>query len=168
MTTCELLKQYGTWRDVADLCRTTAGMDAGTGEPSYDWKYRMLKSEHSPIRVISFRWIWRDMPYWVSTHFVRHKIGIEHFVRSQRGDELRGSLPQDAPVDHECVANVQAIISISRKRLCLKAAPETYAAWAMLVERLPTVVYNVCLPDCQYRGGCYEIKPCSKGKDDKN
>ena len=48
--------------------------------------YKMYKSEHSPIRTQMF-WIeMEDIPTFVSVHLVRHKIGVEHFVKSNRLD----------------------------------------------------------------------------------
>ncbi len=150
----------GTWREVADAARTTIGLEKGEREPS------PLLAEHSPIRLLSVQWKWRALKYWVSVHFVRHKIGIEHFVRTQRTDRTgldRDQIAQSATVDHECLANAQAVISISRKRLCRQASPETRAAWQALLTALATVepeLTSVCVPECLYRGFCPEIKCC--------
>ena len=59
------IKTIGSWRDVADAARTTIGMEAGKGEPSSNWKYRILLAEHSPIRKLNFNWIWFDLKYWI-------------------------------------------------------------------------------------------------------
>lgn len=163
------IKYMGTrsvWRDVADAARTTIRLDEGTKEPSAAWKKRILLSEHSPIRQLVFRWKWLNLPSWVSVHLVRHKFGIDHFVSTQRSDRTgvnRNEARQDAPVNHECIANAQALISISRKRLCRQASPETRKAWQLLVdavgEEQPEVA-SVCVPECVYRGFCPEFKPC--------
>jgi len=160
------LKVKGTWRDVADCARTTIGMGEGTNEPSSKWKRQILLAEHSPIRTIVFNWKWVDLPYWVSVHLVRHKISIEHFVSTQRSDRTgvkREDLPQGALVQHRCEANAQAIISISRKRLCKQASKETTEAWKAVVEEIRMVqpeVASCCVPECIYRGFCPELKPC--------
>ena len=126
----------------------------------------MLLAEHSPIRQLSIKWTWVGLKYWVSVHFVRHKIGIEHFVRTQRTDRTgrnRDEIPQSAAVDHECLATAQAVINISRKRLCRQASPETQAAWRALLDALSTrepELTSVCVPECVYRGFCPEIKCC--------
>lgn len=164
--TVENLTIRGTWREVADAARTTVGMDKGTGEPSSAWKRKMLLSEHSPIRQLSVQWKWAGLKYWVSVHFVRHKVGIEHFVRTQRTDRTgqdRDQIAQSASVDHECLANAQAIINISRKRLCRQASPETQAAWRTFLDTLSVAepeLTSVCVPECVYRGFCPEIKCC--------
>ena len=162
----EFLRVTGTWREVADAARTTIRQGAGTGEPSARWKKRILLAEHSPIRKLNFGWKWVNLPYWVSVHFVRHKFGIEHFVSTQRSDRTgvqRDANRQDAPVMHECFANAQAVMFISRRRLCGQASPETRAAWQLVVDEIAKVepeVASCCVPECVYRGFCPEFKPC--------
>ena len=166
-------KSQGTWRDVADAARTTVNMEAGVKEPSSSWKKKMLLAEHSPIRLLTFKWKWTDLKYWVSVHFVRHKIGIEHFVSTQRTDRTgtnRDETVQSAPVNHECVANAQAIITISRKRLCTQASAETRAAWKLVLEAFAsdhTELVSCCVPECVYRGFCPELKSCGFEKSPK-
>lgn len=53
--------------------------------PSDEWKRRILDAGHSPIRTLMFT-VRMEIPYYVSVHFVRHKVGVEHYVRSQRND----------------------------------------------------------------------------------
>ena len=162
----KLIQQLGTWRDVADAARTTIGKEAGTGEPSSKWKRTILRAQHSPIRKLVYNWKWTDLPSWVSVHFVRHKFGIEHFVSTQRSDrtgEDRASKRQDAPVSHECFANAEAIMFISRRRLCGQASPETREAWRAVVSEIAKVnpeLASCCVPECVYRGFCPEFKPC--------
>ncbi|MBR1921115.1 MAG: thymidylate synthase ThyX [Kiritimatiellae bacterium] len=165
-TKVRFLKVIGTWREVADAARTTIRKEEGTGEPSARWKKRILLAEHSPIRKLSFNWKWENLPYWVSVHFVRHKFGIEHFVSTQRTDrtgEDRRAKSQDAAVVHECFANAQAVMFISRRRLCGQASPETRAAWKLVVDEIAAQEPEVaacCVPECVYRGFCPEFRPC--------
>jgi hypothetical protein len=160
------IKQIGTWRDVADSARTTVGKGKGTGDPPDSWKKQLLLAEHSPIRKIKFSWKWKNLPSWVSVHFVRHNVGISHFVETQRTDRTgidRNSLTQDSPVTHECEANVQALINISRKRLCSCASPETRQAWKMVVDeirKIDPIIASVMVSECLYRGFCPETKDC--------
>ena len=162
----QYLKTRFQWRDIADAARTTIRMPEGTKEPSSAWKRRILLAEHSPIRQMIFKWKWINLKYWVSVHFVRHKFGIEHFVSTQRSDRTgvnRDDLPQSALVNHECCANAQAMIFISRKRLCRQASPETTAAWKMVLDAVKEVepeLHSVCVPECVYRGFCPEFKCC--------
>ena len=163
------LKFYGTrstWRDVADAARTTINKEAGNGEPSSAWKKRILLAEHSPIRQLVFRWKWVGLKSWVSVHLVRHKFGIDHFVSTQRSDRTgvdRNASRQDAPVTHECIANAQAIMNISRKRLCNQASPETREAWKQRIAAIAVAdpaLAACCVPECVYRGFCPEFKCC--------
>jgi len=162
----KILAIKGSWRDVADAARTTVNMGAGEGEPSSSYKRRLLLSEHSPIRKLVVNWKWFNLKYFVSVHFVRHKFGIEHWVRTQRTDRTgvnRDELPQGAEVEHEAEANAQAIINISRKRLCMKASQETREAWETFLDNLCATepeLFVVCVPDCIYRGYCYEMDSC--------
>lgn len=162
----KFLKVCGNWRDVADAARTTIRKDEGQGEPSSKWKKTILLAEHSPIRKLCFNWKWEDLPYWVSVHFVRHKYGIEHFVSTQRSDrtgENRNDKSQSSPVVHECFANTQSVMFISRKRLCRQASRETQAAWKLVVDEIKKVqpeVGECCVPECVYRGFCPEFKSC--------
>ena len=165
-TTLKFLKTIGSWRDVADAARTTIRQDEGTNEPSPRWKKRILLAEHSPIRKLSFNWKWKNLPYWVSVHFVRHKFGIEHFVSTQRTDRTgtdRTSAPQNSPVVHECIANAQELMFISRRRLCRQASPETRSAWQLVIDQLALSqpeLASCCVPECVYRGFCPEFKSC--------
>jgi hypothetical protein len=162
----EVKNSKGTWREVADAANTTINREEGTSEPSNLWKRRMLLSEHSPIRKLSFSAKWYDLKYWVSVHLVRHKFGVEHFVRTQRSDRAgldRDELPQGSFVEHEIELNAQAMIQISRKRLCHQASTETREAWIALVDgvvKTAPEMKAVCVPDCIYRGWCYEFKSC--------
>lgn len=162
------LGSRGTWKDVKNAARTTVSKEHAEGEPSSMWKRRMLLAEHSPIRLIHIKWKWVDLRRWVSDHLVRHWLGIVHFVSTQRDDRNnyaynRDELLQGSLVSHEAEATAQAIINISRKRLCLKASPETLHAWKEALEEIKEEqpeVYSVAVPDCIYRGYCYEMESC--------
>jgi len=162
----KFLGTRGSWKDVVNSARTTINMEHGEKEPSSSWKRRMLLAEHSPIRQLTIKWKWFDLKYWVSTHFVRHWLGIVHYVRTQRTDRTgieRDDLGQGSLVEHEAVANAQAIINISRKRLCNCASVETRQAWEevlLSIRDKEPELYSACVPDCIYRGHCYEHKSC--------
>lgn len=167
------IKRLGTWRDVADAARTTIGMDAGEGEPSSQWKRRMFLAEHSPIRILRYIGMWEGLKSWVSVHFVRHKFGIEHWVSTQRTDRTgvnRDELPQSSLVNHKIDANAQAIINMSRKRLCNQASLETRVAWIEFLNKIELEnpeLWECCVPDCVYRGHCFEYKSCGFHKTEK-
>jgi hypothetical protein len=164
---CKFLGVKGTWREVANAANTTINKDAGEKEPSSSWKRRMLLAAHSPIRKITISAKWYDLKYFVSVHLVRHNIGIHHFVRTQRSDRTgtnRDELPQGSFVEHEIEANAEAIINISRKRLCFQSSRETREAWQEFLESFSSQeseLYSVCVRECTYRNGfCPEFKSC--------
>lgn len=69
--------------------------------------------------------------------------------------------------EHEFMATTQAMINISRKRLCNQASKETREAWQEVlnsIKDIETELYSVCVPDCVYRGWCYEFKSCGYHK----
>ena len=155
-----------TWESVKEAARSTIGKEGHGEYPSDKWKKQILLAEHSPIRRLRVRWKWIDLPYWVSVHLVRHKFGIEHWVSTQRTDRTgvdRNAKTQDAHITHECEANAQALINISRKRLCMQAAPETRRAWMEVkseIAKNDPVLASCMVAECIYRGFCPEMKSC--------
>ena len=137
--------------------------------PTDEWKVKLLESEHSPIRTLWFAFK-MEIPYYVSTHFVRHKFGIEHFVQSQRNDRQdkydRNKAPQDTLVSHIMYVNAQELVNMAHARLCKQASKETREVMQMIVvEVLKTnpEFKTVLVPKCEYRNGkCTEFFPCPK------
>lgn len=165
----DIIKHEDNWQDVKDSTMNTIGKTTGT-YPDSAWKKKLLLSEHSPIRRIKFYWRWEDLPYFVSVHFTRHKHGIEHWIKTQRTDRTgtdRTKLPQGAPVNHACEANAQAIINISRKRLCNCASPETREAWQAVKDKVAECepeLASCMVRECVYRGFCSEMFGCGYDK----
>ena len=157
------------WQKVKDATMNTIGKDTGK-YPNSEWKRKLIMAEHSPIRLIKFGWRWKDLKYWVSVHLVRHWLGITHFVSTQRTDRTgipRDELPQGSVVNHECEANAQALINISRKRLCSCASPETRKAWQEVKDEVAKVepeLASCMVKECIYRGFCPEMFSCGYHK----
>jgi hypothetical protein len=151
------------WQEVKNLAMNTIGKESGT-YPTSEWKRWMLRAEHSPIRSIKLTIRFEGIPYYVAMHFARHKVGVEHYVSTQRTDRTgkeRGM--QDAPVCYTMVANAQAIINISRKRMCRKADKATIAVWYAALDEIEKVepeLRAACVPECIYRGFCPERDSC--------
>ena len=168
----EVIDYTDNWQAVKDAAMNTIGKENGN-YPSSHWKKRILHAEHSPIRPLEYTIRMKDIPYWVSVHICRHKIGIEHFVSTQRTDrtgEDRDDKPQAALVDHTIRVNAQALIAISRRRLCHQSAQETQKIWRAVVDAVSSVdpeVAQFCVPDCIYRGKCPEMKCCGYYPTDK-
>ena len=155
------------WKKVKRAARSTINLEGeGKNYPADGWKKTILLAEHSPIRKIRFSWKWGDLKSWISVHFVRHNHGILHYVGTQRTDRTgrnRDEEKQSALVGHECEANAQALIFISRRRLCSQAAQETREAWRAVVDEVKKadpVLGSVLVPECIYRGFCPEFQSC--------
>ena len=122
------------------------------------------RSEHSPIRTQLFLIEMKDIPTFVSVHFVRHNVGIIHFVKSNRID--RGgdnAADRMSPVNHMMLANAQALINMARKRLCSKASIETQEIMSIISNKIFDVdaeLAHCLIPECEYRGGCTELNSC--------
>ena len=129
---------------------------------------KMYDCEHSPIRCSIF---WIEMigvASFVSVHFVRHKVGVEHFVESNR-DDRGGSddVGRNTPVNHGMLINAQALINMARKRLCLKAHSEAVKAMKMIQEEIRRVDPDLAdhlVSECFYRKGCHELRSCGYWK----
>ena len=164
MVKTEILKIKGDWEEVVNDCRATVGKEELGKEPSKKFKKSILIAEHTPIRDIIVKWRWKDMPHWVTVHWVRHKW--EKFVRTQRSDRTgipRDKLPQDEPQTFTGEANTQHLIDTHRKRLCYMAAPETreYAEdFKIELHPYEPEISNSLVPNCIYRCGCPEINGC--------
>lgn len=169
------------WKRALNAARRTIGKAPLDKEPSKSWEAKMLLAEHSPIRLLEYEWTWADIMQWVTTHLVRHHEGCEKFVHSQRGDRRaildeynvssRNELPQGATNDMDMTANAQALISISRKRLCNCASKETREAWKQVqdaIREVDPVMADKMVPECIYRGFCPEfMNPCGYANTEK-
>ena len=159
------------WNRAKMLALGTEGKEA-LYPATDEWKRKMLKCEHSPIRTLMFTIHLIDVPYWIAMHFRTHKYGVEHYIQSQRNDRQdkydRNEAPQKAPVTHVMDINAQELMFMARKRLCSKAAAETKEVMQAIVDE----VVSICpefkpflVPQCAYLGRCPEIKSCGMVKD---
>lgn len=172
------LEQVTSWKRVLNAARRTVGKEPLDKEPSNSWKAKMLLAEHSPIRLLEYDFSWKSIKQWVTAHLVRHHEGCEKMVHSQRGDRRaileeygvtsRDELPQGALNDMDMSANAQALINISRKRLCSCASADTREAWKQVkaaVARIDPVLADKMVPECIYRGFCPEfLSSCGYSK----
>lgn len=160
----EIIKIKGDWQEVVDDCRATVAKPPLGREPSGEWKTNILIAEHEPIRDIWVKWKWRGIKYWIAMHWKTHIWPSR--VNTQRSDRTgveRDKKPQDSPVDFTGDANAQHLIDTMRKRLCGCASKETReyaedfktALWDVQPE-----LSDVLVPNCVYRCGCPEMRPC--------
>ncbi len=153
------------WVNVKNKCRTTVNKTHTETYPTTKFKKQILISEHSPIRLLQFDWMWANIKSWCAGHWVRHRW--ESFVSTQREDRTgvpRSELSQDELVTFEGQANCQHLIDTWRKRLCCCASPETRQLAedfkAELLCNEEPEIGAVLVPNCVYRNGCPEFEPC--------
>lgn len=160
-------KMATSWERAKECALQTIGKKM-VNLPDDEWKRRMLMAQHSPIRMVEYDIKISGIPQWVSVHLVRHFLGCEKFVRTQREDRNpevkdRDSLPQGELNEMIFVANAEALINISKKRLCCCASPETRRVWEMVreaIRKVDPIMAEFMVRQCVYRSFCPEIKSC--------
>lgn len=166
----ELTEIKGNYKQVANRCRTTVSKGGIKSEPSEKFKRKILMAEHSPIRSLIYCFKITNLKSWVATHLVRHHIGVEKWVSTQRTDRTgvnRDALPQGTEVMMELEANAQALINMSRKRLCSQASVETRNVMEEIkneVAKQDPYMAGVMVKECVYRGFCPEMWSCGYTK----
>jgi thymidylate synthase ThyX len=156
-----------SWKDVLNAARFTQRKEPLDKEPSDDFKRKIIRAEHSPLRCLMFNIDLYDIPRFVSDHLVRH-IHAQPFVSTGRHDII-----QELPSRHEqrmddlynmrLFLNAQEIINISKVRLCARAETETRKIWLKVIKKLfkaEPILAEACQPSCVYRGICPEIRSC--------
>lgn len=149
----------------------TIGKKFVGNEVNEEWKRKMLKARHSPIHTLmfSFRLV---IPYCTSVHFVRHKVGIDHYVSTQRNDRQdkydRRLAPQGEIVSHIIDVNAEELIVMANKRLCTKADVDTRYMMALIcneVIRTNPEFSDELVPMCGRLMECPEFVSCGKEKE---
>ena len=166
------LRRYPTQEDLQWMKECTLGTVGKEAKslPTSEFVRMILVARHSPIREMVFSYVIRDVPYWVSVHLVRHHVGVQMYVQSQRNDRQseydRTKAPQDTPITMRLSINAEALMNLANKRLCMKAAPETREVvqrMCMLAEKVMPELKGLLVPMCEYHGGvCHEINPCGR------
>ena len=155
------------WLFCKQCALNTIGKNSTT-LPSDEWKIKILKAEHSPIRTLWFAFK-ITAPYYCVMHFVRHKIGCEHFVTSQRDDRNNNDIPraeksQGEFVDYILYINAQELMFMARRRLCNQASEETRYVMNLIKQKVIKTnpeFKSVLIPMCIYQGGmCPEFHSC--------
>lgn len=156
------------WERCKDLALRTIGKKWTGSEVTEEWKTKMLKCKHSPIRTLMFT-IEMEIPYYVSNHFVRHKFGVEHYVQSQRNDRQssydRNLAPQSAIVIHTMDINAEALMNMSHRRLCRMADIVTRYVMTKICQEVIKVnpeFQDHLIPMCEFMHECPEFTPCGR------
>ena len=164
MSKTKILKVKGDWQEVVDDCRATVAKPPLGKEPSEKIKRDILIAEHSPIRNISIRFLWENIPYCIAMHWKTHVWQSK--VNTQRGDRTgvdRSERKQTDPVTFIGEMNAQNEIDTMRKRLCFMADPETRELaedHKRELKKYEPELADVLVPNCVYRGGCPEMDGC--------
>lgn len=154
------------WMECKRRALVTMGKNVTT-PPTDEWKRKILRARHSPIRYLQFSFYLKDIPSWVSVHLVRH-VHAQPYVKSQRNDRQteydRTKAPQDSPVDMIWDVNGEELLTICNKRLCYKASKETrdvvYKMTQLVAETNPEFV-PFMVPMCFHMNmSCPEFEPC--------
>lgn len=167
MNNIRIVKKDVDWKLAKNECRTTVNKDFTDNEPSKSFIYSLIISEHSPLRLIRYIFKFEDIPHFTMGHLVRHHVGSEKFVGTRREDRTgvdRSTLSQTDPVTMDMEVNGQAIIDISRKRLCFQASKETRELWEKVKNKVAESgeleLSDAMVPNCVYRCGCPEFQSC--------
>lgn len=124
--------------------------------------------EHSPLRMMEFWVELYDIPVFVMNQLTRHHIGVDHYVLSKREDRTN-SIDEGrwTPTNYSFKINAQALINISRQRLCKRASDATQEVWDIVLAAISEInpkITSFCVPNCVYRGGiCKSYKNDGKG-----
>lgn len=161
-TTTKITNFNVNWQAIKSACMTTISKQAGDKEPSKEWKRKLLICRHSPIRRGIISWKWENIPYAISTHFARHHEGCEKFIGTERTDRTNIDREQRSQMNYvpmEMDANIQALMSIAERRLCMCADPTTREYMEALVEEIRKYDEDIAwslVPQCVRCGGCVE------------
>lgn len=137
----------------------TTGKESGM---SLNTAYRTL---HSPTRTQLFTIELEDIPLFVASQLVRSHVGVQFYQKSHRPDRNKDAKDEGrmTPTDLMCIINAEAIINMSRKRLCTKASKETREIWQKvceLIEECDPELYPHLVKPCVATGVCREHKSC--------
>ena len=150
------------WLDIKNACRQTVSMGDSKLEPTSEWKRKLLICRHSPLRIGSVLWKSEDVPFYVMGHIVRHNVGCTPFVSTSREDRTgipRNERKQTDFVNMQMIANIEALINISERRLCTCADATTKKYWESVLEAIKEYdedIFWVCVPQCVRCGSCVE------------
>lgn len=101
----------------------------------------LLLSESELLKQVKFEWVWAE---------------IDQYKKSD-------SIVLDYEPKLKTIADAQAIINISRERLCKRMSIESMRNWQSLlniISEIDPILVMACVPECVYRGFCPQQVPC--------
>lgn len=162
MTKVTVVKFDVDWTEIKNACRKTISMQDSSVEPSREWKRKLLLAEHSPLRHSLITVDITDVPFYVMGHLVRHHNGVTPYVGTSREDRTgvdRSERSQTDLVSMRLDLNIQALINISRKRLCNQADKQTQIVWLEVIKAIAAYDEDIawaCVPEGIRTCGCPE------------
>ena len=162
----------------------TGALRATTGKDMYKvslpkpetWE-RLVRSAHgvphSPLRVVQYRFYIEDIPSWVTVHFVRHHVGVQFYIKSQRDDRNKSDTPRSKKPQGELInmmfdINANSLINMAKARLCNQAAKETRQVMNVIKacllasgDQYDNILGEYMLKPCDI-GDCFEPYPCKR------
>ena len=162
MVKVSIIEWQVDWLGIKNLCRKTVNMIDTEKEPISKWKRDLLIAEHSPLRHSLITIQIDDIPYAISTHLVRHHVGVTPYVSTSRSDRTgvdRNTRSQMDTVSMRLDLNIQSLINISRKRLCNQADPTTQKIWLEVIKAVAEYDQDIawaCVPEGIRTCGCPE------------
>lgn len=147
--------------------RRAAEMTLRDGKESSVTLAEIYRCEHSPMYT---QWFWIEMleiPTFVAKQLARHHVGgTVHFIMTGREDRgADGKADRWTPVNHGIMINAKGLVDMARKRLCNKAHASTIAVMKAIKRKVAAVDPDLAaymVPECVYRGGCHELRPCGE------
>ena len=137
--------------------------------PSTEWKHKILKARHSPIRYLRYSFLITDIPSNISVHLCRH-VHAQPYVSSLRNDRQEvmdgDNAPRNTPVNMILDVNAEELMNIANKRLCVRASAKTRRVVSMMCRKALEVTPEfdgLFVPMCEYLKECPEMFPCLLG-----
>lgn len=132
-------------------------------EPSAKWCKKAASAEHSTLEWVHIVVVSTARSD-VASHIVRHTKGLpRHVVQSFRPDWTGAERPgHDALRLYAGSWTPKSLIDMARQRLCSKSMAQT-RSWTqslkdcliMADDQLMKAIGEAMVPDCEYRGKCY-------------
>ena len=157
--------------------RSTTGRDMYKKTlPKLETWYTMLVSPHSSARSVNYRFYVEDIPYYAHVYLIRHHVGFQPHVLSQRDDEgkrettERDEKPQNVPISMLFDVNSSALMQIAQRRLCYKShrivqevLEKIKCSLIYTGDSYDKVLGKLLMRPCSfYKGYCPEPKPCGR------
>lgn len=160
----ELMYMDG-WPLVKEAALTTVHKKYNGKEISSDWKLKILKAKHSPIREFQITYRLENIPRWVADQLTRHTIGVNPYMATARPDRKnkpRSRQSMEEPTNLMQTHNAESFINMCNQRLCIGCvSKETRLIVAEIVKEIeiyePEIAFY-CVPNC--------IKYCACKEDD--